>query len=434
MVIEKTQKVRSSYHTDLKLAYQYGLLPLELEKLVPRSTRHRFKSTDYSNLVGTEFSSFLENLDLTKSIMASRSIRAVASAFLRIISLLRFLNLPLSALPNIKNMEIRTKIVTRILSASRYIPLKKILTLLKLTPRRFQNWIKKTLPCLSSPLGRCRVSFPFQLAKGEVLAIKKAFSDPKTAHWPSISVAWKLVSDGIVSANISTILKYARTMGLTSARKMLHLSRKKGSIVTTRPNEAWHIDVTVLRTQDGVRSYIQLIIDSFSKRILAFSVARSISGKATTALLRSTMESLPQTPENSIMLISDGGSENVNVSVKDYLSSVPLKLYVAHVDVSFSNSMIEAVNKILKYRYIFRKNIHSYTSVESVVKDSIADYNARPHYSLRGLSPDNTYAGKIFDSDGYKSRLTHARERRLVENRSTVHPCKPFIGEIIKEE
>ena len=35
MVIEKTQQVRSSYHTDLKLAFQQGLLPLELEKLVP---------------------------------------------------------------------------------------------------------------------------------------------------------------------------------------------------------------------------------------------------------------------------------------------------------------------------------------------------------------------------------------------------------------
>lgn len=432
MVIAKT--VRSSYHTDLKLSFQLGLLPVELAKRVPRSTRHRFKSTDYSTLVGTEFSGFLDNLDLAKRIMSSRSTLAIASAFLRILSLLRFLNLPFRALSKIKNMEVRSQIVKRILSVSRLIPLEKILALLKLSPRRFLNWKKKQLPCLSSPLGRCRVSVPSQLVKGEVTAIRKAFFEPKTAHWPSISVAWKLISDGIVSANVSTILTYVRAMGLTSERKLPQRSRKRGSIVTTRPNEAWHIDVTVLRTQDGVKSYIQLIIDSFSKRILAFSIALSISGKATAALLRSAMETLHHTSETSIMLISDGGSENVNISVKDYLSSVPLKLFVAHVDVSFSNSMIEAVNKILKYRYIFRKNIQSYLSVESVVKESIADYNARPHYALHGLTPDETYAGKNFDSRGYKERLAHAREHRLSENRSTAHLCKPYIDQEIKED
>lgn len=429
-----TKKVRSSYHTDVKLAFQLGLLPVELTTRIPRSSKHRFKSTDYSTLVGTEFSAFLDKLDLVKSIMSSRSTLAVASAFLRIISLLRVLNLPLSALPKIRNIEIRTKIVKRILSVAQHIPVGKILNLLKLSPRRFLNWKKKQLPCLSSPLGRCRGSVPSQLAKGEVVAIRKAFSNPETAHWPSMSVAWKLISDGIVSANVATILTYARAMGLTSERKISHRSRKRGSIVTTRPNEAWHIDVTVLRTQDGVRSYIQLIIDSFSKRILAFSVTLSISGKATAALLRSALKSLSHTPEESIMLISDGGSENVNISVKEYLSSVPLKLQVAHVDVSFSNSMIEAVNKILKYRYIFRKNIPSYHAVEAVVKESIADYNARPHYALHGLSPDDVYAGKIFDFAGYKERLARARERRLSENRSTVHPCKPYMDEIIKED
>ncbi len=429
MLIEKS--FRLSYHSDLKIAFKLGLVPVEIAKKVPRSTKYRFRTTDYSQLVGSEFSDFLDKLDLVKNIMSSRSTIAVATAFLRIVSLLRSLHLPVGALPKIKNMEVRSQIVKRILSVSKLIPLGKILSLLKLSPRRFQIWKKKTLPCPSSPLGRCRVSFPFQLAKGEVLSIRKAFSDPKTAHWPATSVAWKLIRDKIISANVSTILKYARTMGLTSARKPPHRSRKKGSIVTTRPNKAWHIDVTVLRTQDGVRSFIQLIIDSFSKRILAFSVSLSISGQATAALLRSAFESTFPKPEEPIMLISDGGSENVNVSVREYLTSVPLKLHVAHVDVAFSNSMIEAVNKILKYRYIFPKNIQSYLLVEPVIRESITNYNARPHYSNHGLSPNETYAGKTFDFSGYKERLLVAREQRLTENRKTIHPCMSIIDEII---
>ena len=187
--------------------------------------------------------------------MSSRSTLAVASAFLRIISLLRFLNLPPGTVARVKNIEVRSQIVKRILSASKFIPLEKLLALLKLSPRRFLSWKRKNLPCLSSPLKRCRHSFPAQLTKGEAAVIRKGFSDPETVHWPSVSVAWKLVRESKLSASVSTILAYARAMGLTSTRKPLHRSRKKGSIVTSRANEAWHVDVTVLRTRDGVRSY-----------------------------------------------------------------------------------------------------------------------------------------------------------------------------------
>lgn len=167
------QKLRSSYHTDLKLAFQLDLVPVTLAQRIPRSTRHRFRTTDYSTLVGTEFSPFLDNLDLVKSIMTSRSTRALAAAFLRIISLLRFLNLPFKSLPRITNITHRSQIVTRILSASKFIPLSKLLSLLKLSLRRFTAWKKNKLPCLSSPLKRCRHSFPAQLTKGEAAVIRR---------------------------------------------------------------------------------------------------------------------------------------------------------------------------------------------------------------------------------------------------------------------
>jgi hypothetical protein len=89
----------------LKLAFQLDLVPVALAQRVPRSTRYRFKTTDYSTLIGTDFSEFLGNLDLVKSIMSSRSTLAVASAFLRIISLLRFLNLPPGTVARVKNIE-----------------------------------------------------------------------------------------------------------------------------------------------------------------------------------------------------------------------------------------------------------------------------------------------------------------------------------------
>ena len=37
-----------------------------------------------------------------------------------------------------------------------------------------------------------------------------------------------------------------------------------------RPNEYWQIDATVIRLTTGVRTYLQAVIDNFSRKILAW--------------------------------------------------------------------------------------------------------------------------------------------------------------------
>lgn len=41
---------------------------------------------------------------------------------------------------------------------------------------------------------------------------------------------------------------------------------------TTRANEMWHIDTTVIRLLDRIRAYLRAVIDNFSRRILAWRV------------------------------------------------------------------------------------------------------------------------------------------------------------------
>jgi len=42
---------------------------------------------------------------------------------------------------------------------------------------------------------------------------------------------------------------------------------------TTRADEMWHIDTTVIRLLDGTKAYVHAVIDNFSRRILAWRVA-----------------------------------------------------------------------------------------------------------------------------------------------------------------
>ena len=88
--------------------------------------------------------------------------------------------------------------------------------------------------------------------------------------------------------------------------------------------------------------------------------------------------------------------------------------------------MIEAANKILKYRYLFRKPLSNVSSTISSIHNAISDYNNRPRFELKGLSPNQAYAGEVFDTAAYKHRLIEARKKRIIENKNEPHPCFPW--------
>jgi len=88
--------------------------------------------------------------------------------------------------------------------------------------------------------------------------------------------------------------------------------------------------------------------------------------------------------------------------------------------------MIEAVNKILKYRYIARTQLPDLDHLNETIAAAIEDNNDRPHYALKGLSPNQAYTGSQFDKADYRESLIEARIRRLMVNRQLCDPCVPL--------
>jgi transposase InsO family protein len=52
----------------------------------------------------------------------------------------------------------------------------------------------------------------------------------------------------------------------------VHPAKPKVGLRTTRADEMWHIDTTVIRLLDGTRVYLHAVIDNFSRRVLAWRV------------------------------------------------------------------------------------------------------------------------------------------------------------------
>ena len=124
-----------------------------------------------------------------------------------------------------------------------------------------------------------------------------------------------------------------------------------------------------------------------SRYILNYRV--SLEGKAqnTFEMLRESYYEHIHSKDNSgVELITDGGSENNNHIVNSFTEDpdIAIKKITAQVDIEFSNSMVEAYNKILKYRFLYRKQIPDFAALKRYLPGAVQEYNEiRPHYAQK---------------------------------------------------
>ena len=99
----------------------------------------------------------------------------------------------------------------------------------------------------------------------------------------------------------------------------------------------------------------------------------------------------------------DGGSENKGM-VNDYLQELEIEKIVAQKDIRFSNSMVEAVNKRIKYDFLYRRSFDSLQTLQDYLPELIEQYNSKPHSGLLGFTPDEVFAGEIPSSANFLAK------------------------------
>ncbi len=160
--------------------------------------------------------------------------------------------------------------------------------------------------------------------------------------------------------------------------------------------------------------------DNFSRAILGFAVNACCRAAVMMELLQDVhSRCLPQEQITHCNLMTDDGSENFG-AVQDFVKTAnnpALEHIIAQRDVEFSNSMIEAANKNLKYHFLYHKHIPDFNNLCHWLPEAVSDFNNRPHHILNGLTPSEVLNGKIPDKKAAMALRQAAKVERIAKNK-----------------
>jgi transposase InsO family protein len=230
---------------------------------------------------------------------------------------------------------------------------------------------------------------------------------------------------GKVFAHPATWGKLIRERGWGRPRLRLYPAKPKVGLRTNAPNEAWRIDVTIVRLLDGTKAYVHAVIDNFSRKILAWAVAGSLDPMNTHAVLTTAASNLAASANAEVFM--DSGVENLNADVDPLFEGGGLERVIAQIDVSFSNSMIEAWWRSLKHRRLYLHQLDNIATVRTLVEFYVTEHNERiPHAAFDGQTPDEIYFGRgAHVPDELAVARREARKRRVELNRAVACTACP---------
>jgi transposase InsO family protein len=297
--------------------------------------------------------------------------------------------------------------------------LRRALSLLGLSLSRFHAWARLGEGCQLDDQPSCPIETPQRMTPAEVMAMRQLATSEQYRHVPTGRLALLAQRLAIVFASTSTWYRFVKERGWRRPTLRIHPHSPVHGVRAERPNELWHIDVTVLRLRDGTRAYLSAVIDNYSRRILAWRLSERVCAINTIAVLLHAQKALDEgAPPPTLM--ADDGSENVNDKVDALVASGAMKRVLAQHEVLSSNSMIEAFWRQLKHNWLFLNDLDSMSRLRTLLEFYVDEHNSRiPHSAFEGQTPDEMYFGKGAAVPEELAQARHeARQARLEANRA----------------
>jgi len=170
-----------------------------------------------------------------------------------------------------------------------------------------------------------------------------------------------------------------------------HRFRKHKNQIKTldilRPEQVWVSDITYLGNRKKP-SYLALITDAYSKKIVGFNVSNSLSVTGSLAALDMALKNRKH-KQKPLIHHSDRGLQYCSNEYQKILNENHIKPSMTQQYDPYENAIAERINGILKQEFGIDKYDMDLDSKIKLVKNTVKIYNQdRPHLSNSMLTPN----------------------------------------------
>jgi hypothetical protein len=406
------------YPTGLKIQFAQNALSKEYYKPIARSTKQRWKNYNIEQLYVPENVPIYdhENIDLLKALAEIQQCKKI------IRGLVYLLLIHKSLLNQFKIEQKNAALVRELISVCvKYLQSNftsnQFWRWMPFSSHQWSAWNSRKI-CKISLLSLCRRTHPQQLTAAEAGAIKDNCSDGKYKHWPLVSIYYQLMRDKKLHCSRSTFYKYCRLMNITCLKKTKPCNYEP--LTSPAPLKMLHLDVTIYRLLNGTKVYLHVIRDNFSKAILGCKAAANCCSQNSKEILEEVLLKY-NLLDTQGTLITDGGSENRG-ALQEFITKPGLlwKKLIAQLDIVQSNSMVEAANKILKYRFLFHRCFETLSELQLALPGILSQYNNMPLGCLYGLTPSEVLEGKMPDKKLFTDKINAEKKLRMIANQKII--------------
>jgi putative transposase len=160
-------------------------------------------------------------------------------------------------------------------------------------------------------------------------------------------------------------------------------------LVPTRPNELWVSDITYIRLKRKF-AYLSLITDAYSRKIVGYSLSKTLSAKGCIAALEMAVKDNPERSQD-IIHHSDRGVQYCCHAYVELLEKHHIGISMTQSGDPLENALAERVNGILKDEFLAER-YDKYDQAKTAVEKAVSLYNnERPHLSIEMLTPEQAH-------------------------------------------
>jgi putative transposase len=230
-------------------------------------------------------------------------------------------------------------------------------------------------------------------------------------------IAILITDTGNFSVSEKTVQRVLKRHNLLAIRpKEEYPAAKEWHTKTTRPDEIWQLDGTVMFvTSWGYYKYLP-VLDDYSRRVMNSELMLDESGYSASDAVEISLEEAKRMGHalyKHPTLLTDNGAAFTCGVLEDYLENRGMKHIFGRYYHPQTQGKVERFNRTIK-DYIFVYSYDSPDKLQQALREAVDWYNNRPHESLQNVSPNDVYAGRkeeILERREMKKILTTERRK-----------------------